>query len=247
MGNHTSAASPSFITGNFPLEIRNKDDAARFDRVLRKHQEAVGAPPLNHLSLEAVHQALIHNGNGGQIFSFALEIQIQFAFLNCDLCRIMDLVGEENLEKVDPQYGHSDEFFVHRVGVHQANSNFVFRYRAIWDKIMCISILLLVPDEFQRFMSARSRKRSFGKVLNRMGMSNSTLLRLIEDSLTEFDQRYRTGEAHGSGTTRKWSYSADLGMGSPQADMHWAWNDLNGVIAELGNLFRQMASAVREC
>ena len=82
---------------------------------------------------------------------------------------------------------------------------FVLRYRALWDKIMGLLVVLLVPDRYEAFVKADSLKREFLKVVG-----PTLALDVVENSIAmvqEFDDDFRTAEAHGSGRLRKLIYT----------------------------------------
>ena len=219
------------------LTIESPEQARRFDELLEEYQCRQGAPPVGHISLESVFVALKGHPEGGRMFTYFLELQVQLAFLNCDLFEASKL-----LEPTDQVRLLSDpDAFCRKAALQRANSDYVFRYRAIWDKIMALIVLLRVPADYQRYASAKSKKRTFQKIADQSGRIPRPLVRHVIETTTAFDQKYRTEEAHGSGSTRKWSFVYLEGDDSPQDDMFWAWNSLNAVLARLGEAFRNIA------
>jgi hypothetical protein len=51
-----------------------------------------------------------------------------------------------------------------------------------------------------------SRKRAFRKYMAEVGGLTSQLHDALEKHLTEFDDKFRTAESHGTGALRKWSF-----------------------------------------
>jgi hypothetical protein len=69
---------------------------------------------------------------------------------------------------------------------------------------------------------------TFTKVAKGTGRIPQPFAGRIVESIEAFDNRYRTGEAHGAGSSRLWSYLYLQGEeSSPQEEMFWAWNSLN--------------------
>ena len=57
----------------------------------------------------------------------------------------------------------SYEIFLGKIELHRAISAFFLKYRAVWDKIMVFLILTIVPEEYENFASAKSRKKDSKK------------------------------------------------------------------------------------
>lgn len=218
------------------ISVTSIQEARRFDEYLVEYQKTRQATPDSHVSFEHIFPVLKDHPEKGRLFAYFVELQLQHALLNCDLCDITTL-----LDSNSPLTGSNE--FCYRVSLSRLNSDFIFRYRAIWDKIMAIIILLRAPERFQKFTSAKSRKKCFSKIANETGRIPQDLVDHIIDTTTAFDEKYRTEEAHGSGSARKWS-TGNLPEDdeSEQIDMFWAWNALNTVMAMLGSAFRVAAN-----
>ncbi|MBV1889317.1 MAG: hypothetical protein KUG67_03630 [Proteobacteria bacterium] len=215
------------------MEIKNLREAELFDEYLASFQERENAPSVPHIKMHDVYKVLEKVPESGRLFGFMSELLIQLALLNVDLCKISDLNGKA---KEFEEYSGKD-VFCNRLSLLKANSDYIFRYRAIWDKLMSVFILLFKKDKFQDFSKSKSRKKSFMKIMKGVHQMDDSLLKSIEKTITDFDEMYRTNEIHGSGSTRKWSFTHTESPFSHQSNMHWAWNDLNSVVYELGNLF----------
>ena len=226
------------LDNSLAFKVDSIEDARQFDEFLAEYQKSRQASVIGHIFLEHVFAVLKDHPEKGRLVAYFIELQLQHSLLNCDLCEIASLLGQKTS-------GAEVENFCHRVSLLRANSDFIFRYRAIWDKIMAIVILLRVPDRFQKFVTADSRKKYFFKVEKETGLIPREFVDHVIETTTAFDNKYRTEEAHGSGSTRKWS-SGQLPDDdeSPQYDMFWAWNSLNEVIAKLRDAFSNASQAV---
>ena len=111
--------------------------------------------------------------------------------LQADLSEIAKLLRHPGSEPLSEEDG-----FCHRMAVLRANSDYIFRYRAIWDKIMGLFILLSAPDQFQKFLSANSRKKDFKKIATKSGRIPAHVVDRILQVTQTFDDRHRTAEAH---------------------------------------------------
>jgi hypothetical protein len=128
--------------------------------------------------------------------------------------------------------------------IHQASSSYILRYRSLWDKIMGFLVLFFVPEDYDDFVSARSRKKAFRKIVENdqfIAEKMNTILNQpyikVLDEIERFDGIYRTPEAHGTGALRKWSLSMQSMIDNPSGDLIGYWNIINQIIANIGNLF----------
>lgn len=226
------------LNNSLAFKIDSTEEARQFDEFLAEYQKSRQAPVIGHIPLENVFAILKHHPEKGRLFAYFIELQLQHALLNCDLSEISSLLDQK-------ASGTEVDGFCHRVSLLRANSDFIFRYRAIWDKIMAIIILLRAPDQFQKFATADSRKKYFRKIEKETGLIPREFVDHVIETTTAFDNKYRTEEAHGSGSARKWS-SGQLPDDdeSPQYDMFWAWNSLHEVMAKLKDAFYNASQAV---
>jgi hypothetical protein len=225
------------------FKVNSAQEARQFDEFLVEYQESKKASAITHISLEQVFTVIKGHPEEGRLVAYFIELQLQLALLNCDICEIADLVNQKKhfhtlLEK---------DSFSHRVSLLRANSDFIFRYRAIWDKIMGIFILLHVPNQYENFIDAKSRKKKFKEFAKATDLIHQSFVDHVINTTELFDERYRTNEVHGSGSARKWS-SGHLrdSDGSEQLDMFGAWNALNTVLVKLGDSFGSAGAALRD-
>lgn len=57
----------------------------------------------------------------------------------------------------------------------------------------------------------------------------------LADLAAKFDQRFRTAEAHDTGTVRTWVFAEVHGADTIQADMFWAWNNLHPILTSMAS------------
>jgi len=203
-------------------------EARALDEHLREYARTLQAPLLAHLSLERVFTVASASPERGRICSYCVEIQIHVLFLQSDLA---------NIARARETLGMAGEAFATRADLLRANSDFVLRYRALWDKLMGFIVLLTNPAEFQSFAEAKSRKKAFLGIVERKGNFPTPLAGRIGAVIDRFDGQFRTAEAHGSGSARKLASSDLDGWDSPQSDLFWAWNEMNTVLDLFGKLF----------
>ncbi len=96
----------------------------------------------------------------------------------------------------------SNNILIYKIQAHDTFVNFVFRYRALWDKIMgCLVFVYFDEKTHSNFLSADSKKGRF-KELFEDGKAWS-MIKEYFDNLENFDNVYRTPEAHQTGKARK--------------------------------------------
>jgi hypothetical protein len=180
--------------------------------------------------------------NGGRIFSSLVDLRFNVTALEHELGRIGRIVNEQRQKRSanpGPLLGN-EELFLERLALLEANTAYILRYRAILDKIMAIMVLLVAPLEYDNFMGARSRRRSFVKIAERSSQLSSQLVEHVVETIDAFDSKYRTAEAHGTGSARFWTFldeEDDDDAEGPQTDMFWAWNSLHPLLTLLGRAF----------
>ena len=159
------------------------------------------------------------------------------------MCTSWDkFTAKENL-KGDSILDSDLEFFA-RIDFHRAASSYILRYRALWDKVMGFLTLAFIPEEYQVYENASKRKSAFEKIVGKIDPESEkhkvfrTFATEIIPNLTEFDRVYRTAEAHGTGSLRKWSLSTLSFQDNPSSELmvHY-WNFINQTISNIGKIF----------
>lgn len=224
------------------FRLRDCEETVRFERLLDEYRQRRGLHPYRHLPLAQAHKVLFDHPEGGRLFVSLFDIQLSRTFLNEDLNAISDVLNRDIRERrssdqsilVDP------DFFAERVDLHRACTNFVLRYRALWDKIMGVLILLLLSSkEYDKFCGEPSRLKKFGKIMRRTNALPEDECQKIEKCVTDFNNRFRTAEAHGSGILRKWSLVVQDGEDNPIEDLLWASNELDECLALISFILKR--------
>lgn len=218
------------------FSLSSRDEVIRFEELLESYSSDRAQMPLRHISLLEAYDRLINIKDGARLFSALLDIRINIALLYLDTHAVGatwnaffskgKLEGGSVLEAENKFFGKMD--------IHRFNSSFVLRYRAIWDKIMGLIVLLNCPDEYERFSSARSRKKVFAKIASTHGLLDAETILTLSKLLTEFDRKFRTPEAHGTGALRKYSFLMESLANNPQIELIEYWNVVNSFLADLG-------------
>jgi hypothetical protein len=239
----------TILFGNMDINkfaLHNREEVIRFEELLHSYEKSRVQCALNHLPLIKAYDYAQTRGDGGKLFVSLLDIQINFSMLWLDYQNIEtswnqfsveeELKGESILD--------SDLKFFARIDFHRACSSFVLRYRALWDKVMGFLILTYFPEEYKSYENTKkSRKTKFVKIVDKLEVGTEkhqafkALATEIIHNLEEFDSIYRTPEAHGTGSLRKWSLSMLSFQDNPLVELIDYWNFVNLMISKIGEIF----------
>lgn len=229
------------------FSLSSREQVEQFESLFDKYLAQRGQFSLKHLSLLEAYDQLQSRDDGGRVFSALLDLQINFSLLYLD-SHAVGATWNNYFSKGKLEGGSildSEEKFFGKMDVHRFNSSYVLRYRALWDKIMGLLVLIIVPHEYERYVSAKSRKKMFRKIALESNLLPEEAVKSLEELLMKFDNSFRTAEAHGTGSLRKYSFTMESMDKNPQIELIGYWNVVNGFIAEFGKLFpRQNANSV---
>lgn len=223
--------------------LNSRDEAAIFDDLLAKWQSNRKGSTVQFFPLTEVWDAIQANPDeAGRIFSAVLDLKLNLAFLPVDLLEIADVLNRD-LKERQPSHGilQDPAHFMERMDLLRASLDYILRYRAVWDKIMGLVVLLTTPSHYQGFVDAPRRKAKFRSIASETGKIPLSFVDEVETLLTEFDNKYRTAEAHGSGRMRKWSLVVQLEEYNPNEALLWSWNHLNDLLQRLPVFFKQVS------
>jgi hypothetical protein len=235
-------------SGEFMAErefrLSTREETVCFERLLDEYRQRHGLHPYCHLPLGPAHEVLVEHPEGGRLFVSLFDIQLGRVFLDEDLNVITDVLNRDIHERRSSNQSIPAglDFFAERVDLHKACTNFVLRYRALWDKIMGVLILLLCSKEYDKFGRARSRMQAFAKIMCETNSLPEEECKKMEKYVTDFNNRFRTAEAHGAGILRKWSLVVQDDMDNPIEDLLWASNKLDERIALISCIIMRFRS-----
>jgi len=126
--------------------------------------------------------------------------------------------------------------FFGKIELHRAIASFVLKYRAMWDKIMGFLILTIVPEAYENYMQAKSRKKRFKDIFSKLDSGAAWFAEEIHTKITSFDDKYRTAEAHGTGVIRKYAFEMDSLDESPLINIVDYWNFLNETVHTISKM-----------
>lgn len=223
------------------FQLKDPEETARFERLLDEYRQRRGLHPYCHLPLAQAHKVLVEIPEGGRLFVSLFDIQLSRTFLNEELNAITDVLNRDVRERRSSDHSilADLDFFAERVDLHRACTNFVLRYRALWDKVMGVLVLLLCFEEYDKFSGANSRLRAFGEIMRRTNALPENECQKIKKCVSDFNDRFRTAEAHDSGVLRKWSLVVQDGENNPIEDFLWASNELDECLALISFILKR--------
>ncbi len=226
------------------MNLQSKEEIKKFEEYFEKYENLISGHHLKHLSLIDISKTLEGEENAGRIFTAFLDIKLSFSHTYRDITNIGN-VWNKNFSKGKLEGGSfldSQQHFSKKMDMHYYFTSFVLRYRAIWDKIMGFILLIMAEDEeCKKFEKARSRKKSFKKSAEISGIPKEFYEEIIE-KLEEFDKKFRTAEAHGTGVLRKFVFDMTSITDNPQEELLLYWNFLNETINKIGKLILEDAN-----
>jgi len=229
--------------GNFILN--NRDDVIKFERSARDYSSSQFQIAVQHISLVDAFDYCQYREDGSRLFAAFLDVFINFTLLYADM-HTASKTWNARFSKGKLEGGSildCNERFVGKMEIHRYFSSFILRYRAFWDKLMGLLVFLYAPQNYDRFVSADSRRSKFAGCVEGVPQVPIEFVQFLKTTLTEFDNKFRTPEAHGTGALRKWTLTMD-GMGeNPQLELIGYWNFVNETMTTLG---KSMATLARE-
>ncbi len=222
------------------FSLGSRDEVVTFEVMLDSYSTQNFQMPLQHISLVEAYDFLQNRTDGGRVFAAVLDLRINLILVFSDITS-MGAVWNKFFSKGKLEGGSVLDNaikFNGKMDIHRFNTSFVLRYRALWDKVMGLLVLMDAPQYYDQFMKAGSRKKEFIKIAEAQKICEEVFIEELVDLLTTFDNKFRTSEAHGTGVLRKYSFLMESMIDNPQGDLVNYWNRLNQFIANYGKVFR---------
>lgn len=195
---------------------------------------------LEYINLIVVFDKLRNTSNGGRVFTALLDLKINLTLLMLDN-HGSGATWSEKFSKGKLEGGtvfDSSEKFISKMDIHRYNTAFIFRYRAVWDKIMGLFILLYSPNNYDKFISAYHKKKYFIKIARQLPQIQPKFIKMVDDTLARFDNDFRTPEAHLTGRLWKFSFVMNSILENPSGQLIYYWNTLIRVLAQIDKIFK---------
>lgn len=182
--------------------LRTRDDWQRFDERLTQIASANG----NALALGAIWPKVIHLSDAGRILTATMDVKLAYVAAIKDSMEFMGAYNHSivNTESTAEQVLSDPDVFAARYHMYRMVTGAVLRFRALWDKVMGLWVLLVAPEQYHKYLRADSRKGYFAEKIAPTIMEHD-FVRILQ-VIADIDNRYRTPEAHGHGTVRKFIF-----------------------------------------
>lgn len=227
------------------FRFNSSDEVTAFENILRDYANERSQFDWSYVSLAHVYNKSQTIDNGLRIFYSYFDIILSIVLLYSDIYNVCivesDLYknfssGQEKGKAVfEPK-----EKFLKMMDMNRYRTSFILRYRALWDKVMGFLILIVSPTDYGSFCNSKSKKKSFRKIAKKHLITQPYLLEVIEildGPLMDFDDNFRTPEAHGTGTFRKWASHIDSAEENPEDEFRAYWNMLNRMMHKIRDIF----------
>lgn len=215
------------------------EEVREFDRLLDEYALRVVRTGSSCFSLAEVYKYFDGDSKQSKVLYVFLDVKINFILLHHDMCefcyllnKILAVTGAEMQSDVLRQ----PEFFNLKMETHRNLSSYILRYRALWDKIMGALVILHDEKKYEKFQSARSKRKYFSNFCE----SSTTLSNMgpvIVSVISDFDRFFRTAEAHGAGVLRKYSFLVEAPNKNPQIELVRFWNRMLVIVEALLGVF----------
>jgi hypothetical protein len=231
------------------FELTNAEEIQAFEQALADYVKSFNTFYVDHIKLNEVFTYLKGNNyeNPARIFTAIVDLQINFVYLGLDLTVSGGYNNVINHDfAVRRNNGQSlplKEAIPFLLKIHNADTSYCLRYRAVWDKLMGILFLVFLPEKYESYVSAKSKLAFFSKYLTEYPGAKEIVTNVwtehvgsLKNLLEEFENKFRTPEIHGSGTLRKYAFIVD-----PEHRLVMSTNyhnAINETVMKLGAIFK---------
>lgn len=233
--------------------IESQNEAASLDKLFDQYLLEHDIDQGTLMKLGDAYNALKRDGRDQRCFSAYLDLYLQNIALQEDVVIIRREINREY------QSGKVEGFFAKRMGRYIAASNVAHRVRAMWDKLMGLTVLLNWSDKYDNFCSSRSRLSAYKRIAESWRIPDKTLLTADTEQLKKYEQwnsdwaeeiskitrcvdfistNFRTAEAHSVGRIWKWAFEIQRDEEDPFVELLNSTNDLRDHFLQISALIR---------
>lgn len=157
----------------------------------------------NYWPLVKFEQLFRESSDYRQLMAALIDIKLTFHFLASDFMDACVVYNEQLHQRVIPEKSSTVIFQSKMLFLRHLNS-FVLRCRAFWDKAMGVLVLVYNSSSYRTFLKATSRRSQFKKAMK--GHLTVESIDRIDYLIDLLDSKFRTAEAHQTGTLRTWIF-----------------------------------------
>ncbi len=227
-----------FPKNDSPFILNNIDEVSEFSNRLDLYMNQKNGFALSYINLPNFYKYCLTIGeSGGRLFAAALDLKITFVMLYMD--DHGSGISESGFKfSGDNAITCSEEEFIRKCDMLYYYSNFIYRFRAFFDKLMGLLFLLFIPEEYDKYRKAKSRKQYFRDNFKNIPIVDNNLSNCIYNNIETFDNEFRTAEVHDTGTIRKDIYSETIFYKTKILKLIEYWNWLVTLLAYCERVFQ---------
>ncbi len=206
-------------SGGFTLD--NREEIVRFEHLLQKCTARLCQVPINLPSLIVGFDAIQSHPKKNCVFYALLDIRLHFICLQVEIQRAAG-TWNECFSKGKLEGGSvldSEQKLFGKMSMYGDLTSFTLRCRALWDKVMGFLVLLVTPNQYDEFIRSKSRRRKFLQLARKTSENFGKFGESLAAHVKEFDEKFRTAEAHGAGRLRKWVFLMESLHENPQIEL----------------------------
>jgi hypothetical protein len=174
--------------------------------------------------------------SGAKIFTAILDIKINLLFVDIERTQVQQMWEGKSDVMTTKSIIEDFDFFHLSFDLFESLSTYIFKYRALLDKIMGLIVLYFSPENYNKFRRGDSRKKIFKSIFENNNIPINLSFQNVFDFLEQFDERLRTPEAHATGSIRKWVLAAS-NVGTLEFGLiPKSWSNLIYIISEIDKI-----------
>lgn len=219
--------------------IRTEEDVKKLENLLASYTKNHIGSTLPQIDLlKAFKKLHSYDNHGSRIFSALVDLKMNFTLLLIDNFLSGALWNEQYSIKIPDAKNILDypDLFNKRFEIHRHNANYIPRYRAIWDKVMGILLLIESEEKYNKYNSSKSRKKSFLNLTKDTPFFEKGFVENILKHIQEFDDTFRTSEIHRFGSLRKYSFLQNPLDKKEFIFLRSSWNQVMCIIIDIDKL-----------
>lgn len=216
--------------------IKNEEDVRKIETLILSYSKRQTGTSLPYIDIvKAYHKLTPHGNHGSRVFAALIDLKINFTLLSLDSFFAGAKWNEQNSIKLSDEENVLDNpsLFYKRFEIHRHHSNYIPRYRAIWDKIMGILLLIHSEEIYNKYNAAKSRKKAFKNLSSEVKFLEKNFADNIFEHLVKFDDNFRTPEVHRFGSLRKYSFLKSPHEEEEYKEFLSSWNYLILILIEI--------------
>lgn len=222
--------------------IKSVNDVEKIENLISVFLNRKTGTNLPYINLKVAYEKLIPAENhGSRVFFALLDLKMNFVILQIDSFNSGAIWNSQKSIKTTENQSILDnpDLFLKRLEIHYHDSNFIPRYRAMWDKIMGILLLISSEERYKIYNSSKSKKKAFKKLSKEVHFLDHNFIDILEH-IQEFDDTFRTQEIHRFGTLRKFSFLDSPHDSSEYILLKNSWNVMIRMLSNLDDLIKNI-------